>query len=544
MATSRADAWRNALDGEIRRRVEVLGFCVNDPLMAALVRRAVLDPTVDSLLCFARDWAWTFDPRLAGMKDVPFLLWPEQEALLRALHDHEEGRRNLFIDKSRDTGVTWLVCVYYVWRWLTVPGWVGSIGSRKAELLDRLGDSKSVFAKVRHIIDRLPAFLRPRGYNARKHSTWARVINPANGATITGEAGRDMGRGGRSSVYFLDEFGKMPDALAVEAAVSGNTNVVVYATTATAPGTRAYEQRHRGTLDVFELGYESDPRIEPGFLERMIEDYGPEIVAREYQRNWSAMDAVSFIPLAWVRAAVNANLEEAPNAPRISGFDVADGGGAESVHVLRHGGTVVGIDVWSDGDVTSGARRTYHRAKENVSTEVRVDSIGVGAGAVGTIREAANGSSMNVVGVNVAKPPSRRRYADDGEQNEARHRFANLKAELWWQLRLRFQRTHEWARGEGVYEPGEMISIPNDPALISQLVQPRIEYTSDNRVRVESKESLAKRGVRSPDRAEALMLAFGELDTVLDWSSIMAGAPGLAPDGGRALPTQARRRLF
>lgn len=532
------EQWQSRIADEILRRVELLERISDDVEAQALVRRCVLDPSVDGLLALARDWAWTYDPRLKGVKTIPFVPWPEQEALLRSFHAHETDRENLFVDKSRDTGVTWFVSLYYVHRWLTVPGWVGSFGSRKADLLDRLGDSKSIFWKVRHIIDRLPTFLKPVGYSAKKHAAWARVINPENGATITGEAGEDMGRGGRSSVYTLDEFGKMAQADQVEAAVAGNTNVVFYITTATGPGTRAHDRRHSG-IDVFGLGWEADPRLDAAFHAKKLADYGLEIVAREYDRNWGAMDAVSVIPAAWVRAAVNYPLQPRPNAPRASGFDVADGGAGESVHIGRVGGLVAFVDAWNEGDVTQGALRVYARAKEHGSEEVRVDSIGVGAGAVGTLMESARGTAMVVTGVNVGNASSRRKYDDDGNQNEARHRFTNLRAELHWQMRLRFQRTYEARENGAEYEPDELISIPDDPVLIGQLSQPRIEYATDGRVRIESKESMAKRGIRSPDRSDALLLCFADVDCGIDWTAI----PGMggAANGGAVARKQPPR---
>src|SRR5262249_9045745 len=75
-------------------------------------------------------------------------------------------------------------------------------------------------------------------------------------------------------------------------------------------------------------------------------------------------------------------------------------------------------------------------------------------------------------------------------------RFRNLKAQLYWSLRERFQ--------EG------QVSGLEDDLTLSQLASIRYEINPRGQVQIESKDQARKRGVRSPDRAEAVMLAFGD----------------------------------
>ena len=74
--------------------------------------------------------------------------------------------------------------------------------------------------------------------------------------------------------------------------------------------------------------------------------------------------------------------------------------------------------------------------------------------------------------------------------NKGKERFANRIAEVWWRMR-------EWMLA------GEA-DIPNDSALIGQLTGRRYEIQSDRKVKLESKEKLAK----SPDKADALAMSF------------------------------------
>ncbi|HZA21152.1 MAG TPA: terminase B, partial [Dehalococcoidia bacterium] len=74
--------------------------------------------------------------------------------------------------------------------------------------------------------------------------------------------------------------------------------------------------------------------------------------------------------------------------------------------------------------------------------------------------------------------------------------FGNLRAEGYWKLRERF------ASG--------LISIPADNQLMGELAAMRYSYDSQGRVLMESKDEMRGRGLPSPDRADALMLAFLE----------------------------------
>jgi hypothetical protein len=71
---------------------------------------------------------------------------------------------------------------------------------------------------------------------------------------------------------------------------------------------------------------------------------------------------------------------------------------------------------------------------------------------------------------------------------------------LYWGLRLRAQ-------------DGDLAGL-TDERTIAQLAGIRYSHNSRGQVVIESKEDARKRGVRSPDRAEAVMLAFAETKLV------------------------------
>jgi hypothetical protein len=86
-----------------------------------------------------------------------------------------------------------------------------------------------------------------------------------------------------------------------------------------------------------------------------------------------------------------------------------------------------------------------------------------------------------------------------GSSAQDKERFANARAEWWVGLRTRF-------------ESGD-IDIPDDEELITQLAGIRYKINSRGQILIESKDDMKRRGISSPDRADALMLVFGaELD--------------------------------
>jgi hypothetical protein len=86
-----------------------------------------------------------------------------------------------------------------------------------------------------------------------------------------------------------------------------------------------------------------------------------------------------------------------------------------------------------------------------------------------------------------------------GSRPKDRHRFVNARAEWYWGLRERF-------------EHGEIDIGPDDEVLAEQLCSIRYGVDSVGRIQIESKEEMRARGIASPDRADALVLAFADVE--------------------------------
>jgi phage terminase large subunit len=191
-------------------------------------------------------WGWTYDPREPDTV-IPFEPFPKQAEFLTWLREREATRDNGVVEKSRDMGVTWLCVAYATHGWLFRDGFAVGFGSRKLDLVDKRGDPDSIFEKIRFLLRHLPEWMMPPGFDWREHDNQGRLVNPANGATITGEGGDQIGRGGRKSLYFVDEaaFLDYPDR--IERSLSQTTHCRIDVSTPNGPGNpwKAFASRRR-----------------------------------------------------------------------------------------------------------------------------------------------------------------------------------------------------------------------------------------------------------------------------------------------------------
>ena len=147
---------------------------------------------------FIEDWTRTNDPRIVGRsKYMPFLLFPKQRDFIDWLYEKVQLQEDGLVEKTRDSGFTYMCGAYSICEWLFNAGSKTGFGSRKQDLVDRSGDPDSIFEKIRFMIKTLPEEFLPDGFNDRKHFAFMRITNPENGSAITGEAGDNIGRGSR-----------------------------------------------------------------------------------------------------------------------------------------------------------------------------------------------------------------------------------------------------------------------------------------------------------------------------------------------------------
>ena len=490
---------------------------------------------------------WTYDPRAAvegGLAHLPFNLMPRQAVFIDWLDARVTHREEGLCVKSRDVGYSWMTCAYAAHKWLYIDGFKTTFGSRKEEYVDRSGDLDSLFEKIRFIVLRLPFWMRPEGLMPNKHFNYMRLINPKNGNLIRGEAGDQMGRGGRSSLYLIDEAAFLDRAERVNAATSANSDVRIWGSTVNHPGTMFSRKWHGGSLDprqIFVFNYRDNPLMTPERIAKKKKELEVWEFAAEYECDDSASIEGICIPGVWVTAAKEIK-HLAVIEPYVSGIGGGDigAGKAKSVFVPRWG-PVVGVPVaWGQPDTTETAlkmldacqaskiRRTDYT--ECVIQCLRYDSVGVGAGVSSTLSRTFR-PGLQTIGVNVGDSPTDTKWPDG---KTADQKFANLKAEAWWTGRERFKKTYEmvkFLKGEegGISHPlNELISLPDDKdspeaqTMATQISLVKCGRNEAGKIIIESKKDLTKRGIKSPDHADALMLTFTGTNKLEIWSQLAA----------------------
>jgi len=500
---------------------------------------------------FIMDWLDTYDPRksptnnnpaLRGEKWMPFVFFKRQMDVIDFFEDCSHAQESGLVEKCRDFGLTWLACAYSVWRWLFIKNDAIGWGSRKESLVDKPGDPDSIFEKIRLMMKRMPRIWMPAGFSWGRHSTFMKLLNPENGAIIAGEAGDNIGRGGRRSLFFVDESAHLERAEKIEAALGDTTHVRIDISSVNGVGNVFHRKRENGVV------WQPGEKILPGYVRVFIADWRDHplktqdwydkrkaryeregmahIFAQEVDRNYAAAVSNVVIPYDWIEAAVNAHVDIKYLADEVhnhlnewyAGLDVADEGNDRNALTLREWIIWRSVDEWGERDPGITARKAIIACREHAGhITCMYDCIGVGSGVkteynrLTTDEHIIDSNKVPFIPWNAGASvidPWDRIIPDDNESLQNKDFFDNLKAQAWWSLRTRFYKTFK-ARTEGaVYPVDELISIDGNMPLLEQLkkelAQPTVGHSSRLKLLIEKKPD----GMRSPNLADSGVLAF------------------------------------
>lgn len=485
---------------EAFRRLNNLQKCNNSIEMQSLV----VEYCSRDILAWVSDWVWTYDPRIPAY--IPLIPFPKQAEYLLWRIERRSLRQNGVIEKSRDAGISWLNICHQAHCWLFEESFKGGFGSRKEELVDRLGDPDSLFEKFRMLLRYLPPWMMPDGFDWVTHDNFRRIINPANGSAITGEAGFNIGRGGRNSYYDLDEAGFIERPQMADAALSNNTDVIFYTSSANGIGNLFYQKRSTYPPDcVFRFHWKDDPRKCNEWYQGMKSKYDPVTVASEIDIDYGASVEGIYIPSQWVLSAVIQDGDDLTNKGDIvAALDVATTGKNLNVFGVRVGSVVTYIESWGNTDTTQTGFKVLEKGKDMKISRLNFDGDGVGSGVSGTL--ASVECPFDYQSLHGAGTPSENVW--EGENRTSRDKFANLRAECWGILHWRFKNQFDHVNGTRSHPLDDRILIPNNSQLINQLSMPKRKFTSRGKTLIESKEDMRKRGLDSPDFADMLAYLF------------------------------------
>lgn len=222
-----------------------------------------------------------------------------------------------------------------------------------------------------------------------------------------------------------------------------------------------------------------NPQLALGYLDRLKSILPEEWQKRYIQGDWTAFEGVnSVFPYSAI-----VDCQQIPQAGKKKrlGVDVARYGDDSSVIALKEGNAGQIIQSAQGSDLMTVTGLVVRAIKEfKPNEETNVDADGLGAGVVDRLREL--GHSINEIHA--------------GEKSQDSDKYANKKAEMYWLFR------EQIINGD--------VNLPDDPELLAQLAGCSYRIKSTGQIEIVPKEEMKKMGMKSPDRAEALIYAFTE----------------------------------
>lgn len=193
---------------------------------------------------FVNSFGWQYNPQVRGETVGPFVLWDFQRGAADEIMGAIEGGTNIWVEKSRELGVSWLVLFIFLHRWLFRPFEKFLLMSRDKDSVDKGGDPDSLFWKLDFILGHLPDWLLPEDWS-NKCRTSMSMVNPENGSVITGEASTGKaGIGGRATAILLDEFSQIRDDYEVLARTANTSDCRIFVATHKGTGTAFFDAIH------------------------------------------------------------------------------------------------------------------------------------------------------------------------------------------------------------------------------------------------------------------------------------------------------------
>lgn len=258
-----------------------------------------------------------------------------------------------------------------------------------------------------------------------------------------------------------------------------------------------------------------------GIEERKERDYDNYL--HVYEGEPLTDDDNVIIKRSWLLAAVDAHekLGIEPDGRTFIGYDVADSGEDKNAAILVKGVLTESAEEWKgrEDELLESCQRVWQMADRN-KAHVQYDSIGVGAGVGSKFKELnidrygegkltepqyVTYTPFNAGGA-VVNPKAK---YDDGVFNQ--DFFSNVKAQAWWMIADRLRDTYNAVEKGHDVDPANIISLSSDceqlEKLITELSTPRRHFDGKGKVKVESKDDLAKRDVKSPNLADAFIMA-------------------------------------
>lgn len=414
-------------------------------------------------------------------------LTKKQEAILLAALEH----RRIVIRSGHGVGKTFIMAVLVVWWLYARQGIVVTTAPTKEHVEDVL------WREIRGLAKNSPVPLP-----GTKLQTEIRVTPEWTAVGLsTDKPAAFHGRHHPRLLVVIDEAPGVSEQVHLEASTlaTGSQNcIVMIGNPTTTSGTFYKACRMPEIWHQMHISCMEHPNVTEGY--EVIEGAVTREWIHEFRTKWGEnhpfwfsrvlgefpkISSKGVIPQAWVHRAMDETLRkkaldeaEKNKTPRVGGLDVARYGENLTVLTVRRGDAVEEIISWGNVSLMETAKRATEYIKEYSLKTLVIDASGIGAGVYDRMIE----NHQPVMAYN------------GGHRAFTVGTFTNRRTEMWWHLRQRFERERLW--------------IPNNEVLEGDLIAPEYNLLGSGRIKVETKEDLLERGIKSPDYADSLVLCF------------------------------------
>ena len=220
-----------------------------------------------------------------------------------------------------------------------------------------------------------------------------------------------------------------------------------------------------------------NPHLGDDYEDTLRASLPQEWIERYVEGDWSVLSVFNAVfPSVWVQRAFTAQV--LPTAPTVLGVDIATTGN-DLIIIARRRGFHVDFLFEGKHQTTMETANQVAMFMDAYKADVcNIDAIGVGAGVADRVAEM--GYPVN--------------HIIAGERANDPSRFVNLRAEMHWGVRQLLE--------------ANLIRLPNDPQLLQEMTPIKYMITSGRKIQIESKEQMAKRSLKSPNKNDAIIMAF------------------------------------
>ena len=370
----------------------------------------------------------------------------------------------------------------------------------------------ALFAELKSWLNKLPPVLRESFEVYSDKITFKAAPESSFISARTSSSERPEALAGVHSEHVLlvvDEASAVPEPVfeAAAGSMSGHSATTILISNPTRNSGLFYKTHHELSADWNRMHVSclNNPLVAADFVAQIKATYGEESNAFRIRvlGEFALGDDDTLIPAELVDGAMIRDITVSPSEPMIYGIDVARFGSDWTALCKRRGNVVIEIKSWGGLDLMQTVGVVVNEAKMDSPDEICVDTIGLGGGVADRLRE----QGFNVRDVNVS---------ESSAMNPNAHR---LRDELWMSVK-------DWLATRAA-------KLPKDDGLRHELVAPRYTFQSNGKMVVESKDSMRKRRMRSPDLADALCLTFAG-------TAAMVGGRALAWKPGKPLSRSIR----